>query len=270
MLSLTDSASAAQYGLQVAALSRADDNGDDRAFIAPDDAGLQAGANAMAPSAVDPDVLVVDPTADAPSAYPLTLLSYAAIKPLSLDDAGRNDYAEFVEYAVVEGQVAGVETGRLPRGYAPLPASMVSAALAAAETIRTLPPVPTTTLPPTTMDDSGSDTGGSWNGGSGLPTPDTTAEPTDTGISTTTTTSTTVPVSSVPSTSVAQTTVTPPVGGASGRYAVYGLGVTLAGTALGALEITKRPRRRPRSSGDDGSGIGTDSDEALDDERRTT
>ena len=270
MLSLTDSASAAQYGLQVAALSRADDNGDDRVFIAPDDAGLQAGAAAMAPSAVDPDVLVVDPSADAPSAYPLTLLSYAAIKPLSLDDAGRNDYAEFVEYAVVEGQVAGVEVGRLPRGYAPLPASMVSAALAAAETIRTLPPVPTTTLPPTTLDDSGIDTGGSSDGGSGLPTPDTTAEPTDTGVSTTTTTSTTVPVSSVPSTSVAQTTVTPSVGGASGRYAVYGLGVTLAGTALGALEITKRPRRRPRSSGDAGSGIGTDSDEALDDERRST
>jgi len=241
MLSLTDSASAAQYGLQIAALSRAGDNGADRAFIAPDAAGLQAGAAAMVPSLIEPDVLVVDPATAAPAAYPLTLLSYAAIKPLSLDDAARRDYADFVDYAVGAGQVAGIEVGQLPRGYAPLPGSMISAALTAAETIRTMPPVPTTT---TTVLASGG--GGSGSGGGGYvppPAPDTTAVVT-TSVPDASTSTTTTSAPSVTSTTTASAAPTPPVGGGSGRYAVYGLGITMAGTALGALEITKRPRRR--------------------------
>lgn len=244
MLSLTDSASAAQYGLQVAALSRADDNGADRVFIAPDAAGLQAGAAAMVPSDIEPDVLVVDPTSTAPTAYPLTLLSYAAIKPLSLDAAARRDYAEFVDYAVGAGQVAGIEVGQLPRGYAPLPSSMVSAALAAADTIRTLPPVPTTT---TTLFAGGGDNSGGGGGYVPPPVSDTTiaTEPTVPSAPTTTT-STTEPSASP--TSAPAAAPTPPVGGGSGRYAVYGLGITLTGTALGALEITKRPRRRTGSA----------------------
>ena len=48
ILSLTDSASAFQYGVQMARLSRAGDNGPDRTFVAPDTAGLTAGVESMA------------------------------------------------------------------------------------------------------------------------------------------------------------------------------------------------------------------------------
>ena len=63
MLSLTDTPSAAQYGLQTARLSRAGDDGADRTFIAPDDAGLTAGVAAMEPGAVAA-VLEPDPKAE--------------------------------------------------------------------------------------------------------------------------------------------------------------------------------------------------------------
>ena len=89
VLSLTDTPSAEQFGLQTARLSRAGDNGDQRRFIAPDAAGLTAGAESMAPRTV-PSMLEPTPTAVAPSAYALTALTYAAISPLALD-AGEGD-----------------------------------------------------------------------------------------------------------------------------------------------------------------------------------
>ncbi len=70
ILSITDSASAAQFGLQAARLSRSGDNDDDRRFIALDDAGVLAGLEAMADSEDVEGFLVPDPEVDAPDAYP--------------------------------------------------------------------------------------------------------------------------------------------------------------------------------------------------------
>ena len=123
MLAITDSPSAARFGLQSARLSRAGDDGDDRRFLAPDSGALTAAVEAMEPGAVA-DVLEVDPAADAPNAYPLTALTYAALAPLSLDDEARSEYAAFLDYAVGDGQVSGLEPGQLPPGYAPLPAAL--------------------------------------------------------------------------------------------------------------------------------------------------
>jgi len=149
MFSVTDSASAARYGLQTANLSRAGDDGAGRAFVAPDQAGLLAGEGAMGPSAVT-GVLQGDPASTTAGAYPLTMLTYAAARPRTLDPTARADYAAFIAYAVGDGQVPGLTLGTLPLGYAPLPASLTAQSLATANLIATGDPASTTTTSTTT------------------------------------------------------------------------------------------------------------------------
>ncbi len=258
MLSLTDTPSAAQFGLQVARLSRAGDNSATRTFIAPDMAGLTAGVASMAAGAVA-TVLEPLPTADAPSAYPLTMLTYAAIAPLALDAKARSDYAAFLQYASGPGQVPGLELGQLPNGYAPLSDSLKATAAATANDVRTMvapldPALPTATAPevpvstPTTVR------------------PRTTARPVAKPVVTTAPASTdpptTTPVTTAATTVPAATSttvtaaVTPVVRTARSRYAVPGLGLMALGSALGALEITKRPRRRIGPNADGVGDIG--------------
>ncbi|MEY4175380.1 MAG: hypothetical protein RI900_2545, partial [Actinomycetota bacterium] len=253
ILSLTDTPSAAQFGLQVAKLSRAGDNGATRTFIAPDSTSLVAALAGMR-KAAGTDVLLPDPSASAPGGYPLTLLNYAAVAPLSLDAAARADYARFIEYAVTDGQVPGLDFGKLPRGYTALPDSLRSEALSAATKVRTLRPTPTTTTtvasntvyrPPVTFDYG--------DGGGGFTTDttpfDTTPLPTDTttevasSTSVVSTTTTVVGGGGAGPTSTVPAVLTPRVDPPGNRYAVLGLGLLAVGSALAALEITKRPRR---------------------------
>lgn len=137
MLGVTDSASAFQYGVQAARLSRAGDDRDGRAFIAADAKGFTAGVDAMKAGA-DPAVLEPDPSASVADAYPLTVLTYGAVKPLGLDATAREQYAAFVDYAASAGQVPGQQIGQLPPGYAPLPAKLITQASDAAKSIRTM------------------------------------------------------------------------------------------------------------------------------------
>jgi uncharacterized membrane protein YgcG len=132
---VTDTASAFRYGLQTASLSRAGDDSPNRSFVAPDNSGLLAGEEAMVPGAV-PSVLQPNPTTRNMGAYPLTMLTYAAALPGNLDAPARNDYANFIDYAVGPGQTPGLEFGQLPPGYAPLPEALRAQARAAAELIR--------------------------------------------------------------------------------------------------------------------------------------
>ena len=259
MLTLTDTPSAAQFGLQTARLSRAGDNGGSRTFLAPDAATMSAGVASMGP-VTEPTVLEPQPTAVAPGAYPLTALTYAAISPLSLDAKARSEYASFIEYAAGPGQVPGLELGQLPRGYAPLPSGLQAQALAAAIQIRTLTaPIdavsPTTIVAVTTQATSPANITNTVRRNANqssnvvpvnsLP-PST--EPVTTelaGSSATTTVAVVPPVdeADVPKESPS-TVMTPFVDVARSRYAVPGLGAMALGSALGVLEITKRPRRR--------------------------
>lgn len=246
MLSLTDTPSAAQFGLQVARLSRAGDNGPSRGFVAPDTAGLTAGVASMAPVA-EPTVLEPAPSAVAPGAYPLAAISYAAISPLANDAKARFDYAAFLDYAAGPGQVPGLALGQLPRGYAPLSDSLLAQTVTAANEVRTMvaAPDPESTTTTTTV----------------APAPPTTARPRVIARPrpTTTTPTTTTPVAAPPatdapttiatattvvSTTSIPTVVTPVVKTSRSRFAVPGLGIMVLGSALGALEISKRPRRR--------------------------
>lgn len=136
MLALTDTPSAALFGLQTARLSRAGDNGTGRVFVAPDTAGLISGVASMAAGA---EATVLEPSpSPSPTAYPLTTITYAAIAPLALEEQERADYAAFIDYASGPGQVPGLELGRLPRGYAPLSESLRNQATTSANLIRTM------------------------------------------------------------------------------------------------------------------------------------
>ncbi|MGA2520643.1 MAG: hypothetical protein ABSG81_07480 [Acidimicrobiales bacterium] len=146
ILSVTDSASAAQYGLQTASLSRSGDDGSSPTFVAPDEQSILAGEQAMTPSAV-PGVVLPDPSTTAAGAYPLSMLTYAATTPETLDTSDRQNYATFLQYAANGGQVPGVSVGQLPPGYVPLPAALQAQALAAAATILN-PPVITSSAAP--------------------------------------------------------------------------------------------------------------------------
>lgn len=303
MIAITDTPNAARFGLQTARLSRAGDNGASRRFIAPDAAGLAAGVSAMTASAGS-SVLVSAPRTDAPAAYPLTMVTYAVVRPLSLDASARADYASFVEYAVGAGQVEGTAVGQLPRGYVPLTNELRAQAATAVAQIRTLaPPTPTTTAvaadgPTTTTTTTtpaagvpgppspsvGSATafpsGGSTSVGSGRPqsastarpasngTPEVTPEsvPASTEVAVESTESTDVDDEETPATSVAAapvdaaapTTTTPTTPGLDlgrGRFAMAGIGAIALGSALGALELTKRSRRAPGGAGSTGGGM---------------
>jgi hypothetical protein len=277
LAALTDLVSAQRYGLQVARLSRADDNGPDREFVPATSETVTAALAAMTPG-VEPRVLEPTPTPP-PGAYPLSTLTYAVTSPLRLDDDARREYAAFVSYAAGAGQEPGLELGQLPLGYVPLTPALREQATEAAEQILTLQPPPppestttTTVAPvPTTTPTSGSasapivrpttpsSSGRPASGGSGSsssraptatptpvtsvpPAPETSAAPVDTA-------PTSAPATSVPDEGLAPppSTLPPTTPGQSAgvtRFAVPMLGGVALLSALGALELTKRPRRR--------------------------
>jgi len=253
MLAVTDSPSAAQFGLQVASLSRAGDNGAGRQFVAPTSSAFTAAVKSMK-NAPGTNFLLPSPSPAAGS-YPLTTLNFAALTPLNLPAAARSDYAAFLRYAANKGQVPGLGFGQLPRGYAPLTAALKSQTLAAAAKVTSLQPTPTTSTTSTTVATEPPETTFPDSGGGYIP-PDPgpptviTDPPTETSVEVVDTTTTVV--SSVPPTvpatppspgSTYETIVTPPVDLPRNRYTVPGVGMIALGSALGVLEITKRPRK---------------------------
>ncbi|MFF3379806.1 hypothetical protein ACFYXF_43500 [Streptomyces sp. NPDC002680] len=112
VITVTDAASAARYGLQTARLRNASG-----AFVAPTTASLTAAA-ASASGAKAPEISPAKATAK--GAYPLAQLVYAAVRPAKIDSAARKDYATLLTYAAEKGQISGADPGRLPAGYAPL------------------------------------------------------------------------------------------------------------------------------------------------------
>ncbi|WP_327697150.1 hypothetical protein [Streptomyces sp. NBC_00459] len=116
VITVTDVASAARYGLQTARLRNAAGR-----FTAPTPASLIAAA-ASASGAKAPEIVPAKATAK--GAYPLAQLVYAAVRPAKLDAAARKDYATLLTYAAGKGQMSGADPGRLPGGYAPLPKAL--------------------------------------------------------------------------------------------------------------------------------------------------
>jgi hypothetical protein len=129
VLGVTSTDQADRYGVVDASLQNAAGT-----FVAPDTAGLLAGEAAMKPSSV-PSVLQPDFTSTSPTAYPLTMLTYAAVAPSTVTSADCQAYASLLSYAAGPGQVPGVALGDLPAGYAPLPAALEKQTSGAAATL---------------------------------------------------------------------------------------------------------------------------------------
>lgn len=126
VLSITDAASAARYGLPTAKIV----NGAGEA-VAPTAEAVAAGIATMRPSSV-PGVVAADPADRTPGAYPLSMLSYAAVNVCAASADERRAYAAFIDYAVGRGQVPGERQGELPAGYVPLAPAAVTGARATA------------------------------------------------------------------------------------------------------------------------------------------
>ncbi|MGW7523308.1 hypothetical protein [Streptomyces sp. NPDC054783] len=129
VLAVTDTATASRYGLVTAKLQNASGR-----FVAPTTSALLAGEATMKPGGV-PGVLETGPRTTSASAYPLTLLTYAATVPEKLTKKEGQDFAALLKFAVGSGQQPGVSAGTLPDGYAPLPTALRRQTEAAADSI---------------------------------------------------------------------------------------------------------------------------------------
>ncbi|MCE9621107.1 MAG: hypothetical protein K8R99_02045 [Actinomycetia bacterium] len=253
MLVLTDTPNAALFGLQTASLSRAGDNGANRVFVEPNSVGLAAGLAAMRPASVS-TVLEPTPSVTAAGAYPLTTVAYAMTKPLALDSTARTQYAAFLQFATTTGQTPGLDFGQLPRGYLPLPQSLQQQAASSIDSILHLeaPPTTTTTTVPTTTVPATVPTVATTpkprtSGGVPAAQPSATPEVSETSAPISVVVVVELPESTSPPTASSTTvaaSVTPSTADGKSRLVVPFAGGLTVLSAVGALEITKRPRRR--------------------------
>jgi hypothetical protein len=242
IMGMVDTPHSTVFGLQSAHLSRAGDGGSDRKFIAPTEASLTAGVNAMQPGRVA-KFLEPDPLADAPDAYPLTTLTYAATTPLALEAPARAEYAAFLGYGTTDGQVPGLEVGQLPPGYAPLPPALQAQAK---EAVKAITDLKSAVDEEPTGEDPGDDGGSgddvalpSSSESSDASTPFRSASSPLVAVELTTPTS--LPGESEPSEPVGPLLKTAFVALAGNRFVLPGLVVIALLSALAATEITRRP-----------------------------
>ncbi|MFC6356682.1 hypothetical protein [Luethyella okanaganae] len=138
IISVTDSASAERYGLNVAPLQLPNRPG---VFVGPTPEGMTAALGTLVPVAGSP-IKQPDVTRMPDTAYPLTLLSYAAVNLTTSDAAARKDYALMINQVTTTGQERGTARGKLPAGYLPLTDAMKAQAKNAAEAILNYVPKP--------------------------------------------------------------------------------------------------------------------------------
>jgi hypothetical protein len=130
ILAVTDTATAARYGLDTANLL----NGAGQ-FVAPTPDSMLAAEAAMAPVGTT-GVSLLAPDSKAKDAYPLTVISYAATVPSLLSKSEGGAYASLLRFAAGPGQTPGVQQGQLVDGYVPLPQSLRTQASTAAQAIQ--------------------------------------------------------------------------------------------------------------------------------------
>ncbi|GAA1842377.1 hypothetical protein [Asanoa iriomotensis] len=153
-MSITDSASAARYGLYSAQLCKP--KRENKVLVGtvecrtPDDDGLLAAA-ALAKNSDVSGVKVIDAATawtKSKTAYPLAMINYAVGNLLEAPDA-RKDYATLLRQIAGDGQQPGLARGQLPEGYVPLPQAMRAQTMRAADLLeRGAPPTSPPATPP--------------------------------------------------------------------------------------------------------------------------
>jgi hypothetical protein len=118
MIGITPYADSERYQLQTAALQTTSGT-----FIAPSNASLAAAASLLQPDATSgtwPIPYSAFQQAAGSSAYPGTMVVYAAIPTSGLPPADAGDYESLLQFAATTGQTPGSGVGQLPPGYLPM------------------------------------------------------------------------------------------------------------------------------------------------------
>ena len=121
MLGITPLADDSRYDLQAASLQTTTGT-----FVAPSNATLEAATDLLQPDATTgtwPIPYDQFETNAGASAYPGTVLVYAAIPTSGLPAQAAGDYADLLTFAAGPGQTPGEGVGQLPPGYLPLTAA---------------------------------------------------------------------------------------------------------------------------------------------------
>jgi hypothetical protein len=128
MIGITPLADNQRYQLQSAALQTTSGT-----FVAPDDTSLQAAASLLQPddtSGTWPIPYSQFQQSAGASAYPGSMVVYAAVPTSGLPQTDAQDYAALLNFAATSGQTQGYGVGQLPPGYLPLTAADGLGALA--------------------------------------------------------------------------------------------------------------------------------------------
>ena len=166
MLGLTPLADDDRYDLQAASLQTTPGT-----FVAPDNASLEATTDLLQPdptSGTWPIPYGQFETSAGTSAYPGTLVVYAAVPTSGLPSTVATDYADLLTFAAGTGQTPGEGVGQLPPGYLPLTAAdglggLAAYTLAAATDVA----AQNGQVPPLTTASGSPGGGGGSSGGSG-------------------------------------------------------------------------------------------------------
>jgi hypothetical protein len=146
MISVTDSANAARYGLTTASITPANS----RTPVQSTTETMSAALASLTPTSLD-TILQVDPSKVTGDAYPLTMVTYASVNLSKSTAASRETISKMIKQISTTGQVPGTALGQLPVGYVPLTTTLAAQAATAASKIQAfVPPVtPTSTPSPT-------------------------------------------------------------------------------------------------------------------------
>ena len=126
LASVTGNADATAFLMPVAALENHAGK-----YVLPTAASMTAAVSAMT---TNPDGITKDDnlTTTDPSAYPLTMVSYAMVPTGGISHTMAVKIAQWLTFVAGAGQTQGTGLGQLPPGYLPLPASMRQQTLKAA------------------------------------------------------------------------------------------------------------------------------------------
>jgi hypothetical protein len=128
MIGITPLADSQRYLLQTAALETTTGT-----YVAPSSTSLKAATSLLTPDPTTgtwPIPYNTFQTAAGASAYPGTMIVYAAIPTTGLPTTDAKDYATLLRFAATTGQTPGPGVGQLPPGYLPLTAADGLSALA--------------------------------------------------------------------------------------------------------------------------------------------
>jgi hypothetical protein len=119
MIGITPLGDDQRYQLRAAALQTTANT-----FVTPSDASLQAATALLKPDKGTGTWPIpyteLSATSAGASAYPGTMVVYAAVPTSGLPSANAKDYASLLQFAATTGQQAGLGVGQLPPGYLPL------------------------------------------------------------------------------------------------------------------------------------------------------